>query len=140
GLGVAGMTSPRKIVGFLDVFGAWDASLLVVMAGGVGVFAVGHRLALRRGAPLAADRFFVSPPGPLTARHVLGAVLFGAGWGIAGYCPGPAVVALASGAAAPVVFTAAMIAGMFLPDLAGRALARARLDSGLPESIRHPNG
>ncbi len=96
GLGVAGMTSPRKIVGFLDVFGAWDASLLVVMAGGVGVFAVGHRLALRRGAPLAADRFFVSPPGPLTARHVLGAVLFGAGWGIAGYCPGPAVVALAA--------------------------------------------
>lgn len=122
GLGLSGMTSPRKVIGFLDFAGRWDASLLVVMGGAVGVFAVGHRLVMRRAAPLLDDRFHVAPAGRLDARAAIGGLVFGLGWGLGGYCPGPALVAVASGAPAAVVFTAAMVLGMAVYEaVAGRA-------------------
>jgi uncharacterized membrane protein YedE/YeeE len=112
GLGVSGMTSPLKVLGFLDFAGRWDASLLFVMVAAVGVYAVGYRLVTRRSTPLVAGSFEVGRPLPITARYILGAVVFGIGWGIAGYCPGPAIVSIASGRAPAVVFTIGMVTGM----------------------------
>jgi uncharacterized membrane protein YedE/YeeE len=114
GLGISGMTSPRKVVAFLDFSGRWDPSLALVMAGAVGLFAIGYALSKRRAAPLAGGAFLTPQSTRIEPRLIVGATLFGVGWGIAGYCPGPAIVALASGAAAPVVFTAAMVVGLAL--------------------------
>lgn len=116
GLLASGMTDPAKIKGFLDVAGAWDPSLAFVMAGAIAVGGVAFALARRRttawsGAPIAL-------PGStaIDAPLVAGGVLFGIGWGIAGFCPGPALVALASGSGAALLFTLAMLAGMLLHD------------------------
>ena len=114
GLGLSGMTQPAKVTGFLDVAGAWDPSLAFVMAGAVGVHFAAFRRILRRPAPLLAQRFAVPQRGAVDARLLVGAALFGAGWGLAGICPGPAFVAAASGATPFVVFLAAMLAGMAL--------------------------
>ena len=114
GLVISGMTQPRKVLGFLDVFGAWDASLLCVMAGAIAVHALGYRLVLMRPAPLFDARFAVPTRRDIDASLALGAVLFGIGWGIAGYCPGPGVVALASGRPGVLIFVAAMAAGMLV--------------------------
>jgi uncharacterized membrane protein YedE/YeeE len=105
GLGVAGMTDPRKVLGFLDVFGRWDASLALVMAGAIGVHLPFLRLVQRRRPATVpgGDRI----EGPL----LLGAAVFGVGWGLSGYCPGPALVSLASGRGAVLVFVLAMVAG-----------------------------
>lgn len=115
GLGVSQMTTPGKVIGFLDVFGDWDPSLLVVMAGAVLVYALGHRLALRLGRPLIARRFHVDDRG-LDARLFVGAAAFGVGWGLSGFCPGPAVTSVATGALPVLVFVGAMLSGMALHD------------------------
>ncbi len=112
GLGLAGMTRPAKVIAFLDVAGRWDASLGFVMVGAIAVHAALYRRIVRRPLPLAADRFSIPPRTAVDARLVAGAALFGVGWGLAGYCPGPAIVSLASGAAAPAVFVVAMLGGM----------------------------
>ncbi len=116
GLIVSGMSNPAKVLNFLDVSaiatGAWDASLAFVMAGAVGVTFVGYKLVLRRAKPLMADRFHLPTRVSVDSRLVIGAALFGAGWGLAGFCPGPALVALASGKGLVVLFVMAMIAGM----------------------------
>lgn len=114
GLGVSGMTRPEKVLGFLDVTGAWDASLLFVMGGAVGVHFCAYRLVRRRAAPLFAERFELPQARRVDARLCFGAATFGVGWGIAGYCPGPALVSLVSGQASVVVFVLAMLAGMRL--------------------------
>lgn len=115
GLCVSGMTRPSKVIGFLDVAGAWDASLLVVMMGAVGVHFVAYRfLIARRSAPLLADRFSLPAARGIDLSLLGGAVLFGVGWGLGGYCPGPAVVSLASGAIGAFVFVAAMAMAMFV--------------------------
>lgn len=122
GLSVAGMTDPGKVLGFLDIAGDWDASLAVVMAAGLAVNAIAYRLTMRREKPLFAAAFQVPTRRDIDRPLVLGAVLFGIGWGIAGICPGPAFASLGVGAwtgAAPfepavLVFLAAMIAGMGL--------------------------
>ena len=112
GLGVSGMTSPFKVLGFLDFAGPWDASLVFVMAAAVGVYGIAYRLAMRRSSPLFAGAFAITPRPPVSPRLVLGGLVFGIGWGLAGYCPGPAIVSVASGHAAPIVFTLGMVAGM----------------------------
>jgi uncharacterized membrane protein YedE/YeeE len=111
GLGVSGMTRPAKVLGFLDVTGAWDASLAFVMLGAIGLGVVGYRLVLRRGGPVLGGELDVPRRQDVDRRLLLGAAIFGVGWGLAGYCPGPALVSLASGHVGVIAFVAAMIAG-----------------------------
>ena len=114
GLGIGGMTQPAKVLGFLDVFGTWDPSLAFVMGGAVATHATLRRLVLRRAAPVFETRFSLPALTAVDARLLAGAALFGVGWGIAGFCPGPAVVATGAGARNAIVFTVAMLAGMFV--------------------------
>ena len=114
GLGVSGMTQPAKIVGFLDFTGAWDPSLLGVMGGAVVVNFVLYRLIFKRPTPLFGSSFSLPTRRDIDARLLLGAALFGAGWGLGGFCPGPAVVSSASTASSVLTFVLAMLGGMFL--------------------------
>lgn len=115
GLALSGMVEPQKVLGFLDVTGTWDPTLAFVMAGAIGVHAPSYRWALLRPMP-----FFSAVPHSRNLRReidpslVAGAVLFGVGWGLAGICPGPALVAGASGTATAFPFLGAMLAGMLL--------------------------
>lgn len=114
GLVVSGMVNPRNVVGFLDVAGRWNPNLAAVMVGAIAVHAVALRLGRRR-RPFALDR------GPwLDARLVGGAAIFGVGWGLAGYCPGPAIVSLGFGTAPAWAFVGAMILGVRLGEGAAR--------------------
>lgn len=114
GLAVSGMTRPEKVIGFLDVTGAWDASLLFVMFGAIAVHFTAYRLIRGRAEPIYASTFAIPTRRDIDLALVLGAALFGVGWGLGGYCPGPAVVSLGSGTAGAVVFTGAMVVGMFV--------------------------
>lgn len=114
GLGVAGMTQPAKIIGFLDVAGNWDPALLFVMAGAVGLSGLLFPRILTRSAPLLSSRFRVPQRHSLDVRLWSGAALFGIGWGLSGYCPGPALVSLATGSDSVVVFLFAMVIGLLL--------------------------
>jgi uncharacterized protein len=111
GLLLSGMTRPAKVLGFLDVFGDWDPSLSLVMAGAIGVHALGYRVVRRRAAPLADEHFWVPEPKRIDARLLVGAALFGVGWGLSGYCPGPALVSLTSALPGVVVFVLALVIG-----------------------------
>ncbi len=113
GLLISGMTEPAKVLGFLDIFGAWDATLAFVMAGAVAVSSVGFILARRRSAPLLASSFAWPTRSDIDAPLVVGSALFGVGWGLCGICPGPALVDLAGLSAPIIVFVAAMVLGMF---------------------------
>lgn len=113
GLLISGMNEPEKVLGFLDFFGAWDATLAFVMAGAVAVAGAGFALARRRTAPLFAVRFAWPSRNDIDAPLLIGSALFGVGWGLAGICPGPALVNLASLTAPIIVFVAAMVLGMF---------------------------
>ena len=114
GLVVSGMANPAKVLGFLDVFGAWDPSLALVMGGAVVVTFVGYRRVARRKRPLLLERFDLPETRLIDGRLVAGAALFGIGWGIGGLCPGPAIVALPLAAPGTLVFVPAMLAGIFL--------------------------
>lgn len=116
GLGISGMTQPQKVVGFLDVFGAWDPALLFVMGSAVLVNFIGFRLAVGRPHPLLASHFDIPSRRDIDWQLLTGAGLFGAGWGLAGFCPGPALVALASGSSDVLLFVAAMFVGLLLKD------------------------
>jgi uncharacterized membrane protein YedE/YeeE len=114
GLALSGMLDPARVRGFLDVAGAWDPSLAFVLAGAVGISALGYAVARRLRAP-AFDHAFAIPTGQRIDRPlVLGAALFGIGWGLAGLCPGPAVAALSTGLLPVLIFVAAMLTGMVL--------------------------
>ena len=125
GLWVSGMANPAKVLGFLDVAGRWDPSLAFVMCGAVGVTAIAFPLVLRRGRPFFEGGFRRSELRHLDTRLVAGSAIFGLGWGIAGFCPGPGLTALASFSAEAGVFVAAMVAGGLLYGALGRP-------SGLP--------
>lgn len=125
GLGISGMTRPSKVIGFLDVSGAWDPSLQFVMIGAIAVYALAFRLVMRRRAPIAAATFHVPPKRPLDRRLAVGAVLFGAGWGLGGYCPGPGLVGAATGNIAPLTFVASMVVGIFAFSIFQKWLTRA---------------
>jgi uncharacterized membrane protein YedE/YeeE len=114
GLSLGGMTQPAVVLGFLDIFGAWDPRLVFVMAGAVLTTAIGYRLVLRRSRPLLAERFQWPTSRRIDTRLIGGAALFGIGWGIAGYCPGPALASLGAGVSALLVLVACMIAGWWL--------------------------
>ncbi len=112
GLAVSGMTDPQKVIGFLDVTGAWDPSLALVMVGAIGVHTVAARWALRAPAPLVARDFALPKNTKIAPRLVFGAALFGLGWGASGFCPGPALVDLAAPTRGVLTFVAAMVAGL----------------------------
>jgi len=126
GLIVSGMTDPSKIIGFLDLAGAWDPSLAFVMGGAVLVGAAGFRLAERRPTSMLGGLRQLPDTQGIDKRLLLGSATFGVGWGLAGFCPGPAVVAFGLGYDKAVVFVIAMLAGMLLYELTERRrMARA---------------
>jgi uncharacterized membrane protein YedE/YeeE len=124
GLLLSGMADPAKVLGFLDLAGAWDPSLMFVMGGAVGVGAVAFGWARRRRQSLLGEPLRLPTTTAIDRRLLLGALLFGAGWGVAGFCPGPALVALGVGETKAVVFAIAMLAGMGLFELIERATAK----------------
>ena len=117
GLLLSGMADPAKVLGFLDLAGAWDPSLAFVMAGAIAVGALAFALARRRTEALLGDAMQWPSATAIDRRLVAGSLMFGAGWGLAGFCPGPALVALGLGAPQAVVFVVAMLAGMGLFEL-----------------------
>lgn len=114
GLVFGGMTRPDVVLGFLDVAGAWNPQMLLVIAGAVATTAVGYRLAQRRGQPLLEKTFHLPPPHRIDARLLAGAAVFGVGWGLAGYCPGPALASLAGLSPSTLLFVATMAFGWWL--------------------------
>jgi uncharacterized membrane protein YedE/YeeE len=112
GLAMSGMTDARRVLGFLDVSGAFDPTLLFVLGGAVATTMLTFRFVLRRGSPVLGDTFHVSSLRQIDAGLLTGAALFGIGWGIAGYCPGPALAGLGIGSIEALWFVPAMIAGM----------------------------
>lgn len=116
GLVISGMSNPAKVLNFLDLAaiptGRWDASLAFVMGGAVLVTLAGYRAVWRRGRPVWAEQFHQPLMIHIDRRIIVGPAIFGAGWGLAGFCPGPAFVAVGTGSAAALVFTAAMLVGM----------------------------
>jgi uncharacterized membrane protein YedE/YeeE len=125
GLIVSGMADPARVLGFLDLAGQWNPALAFVMAGAVLVAACGFAVAAKRNTSLLGEPIRIPAASAIDRRLVLGSLMFGAGWGLAGYCPGPALVSLATGAREPLLFVAAMLAGMGLFELFERLL-RAR--------------
>lgn len=123
GITLSGMINPAKVIAFLDVAGAWDPSLAFVMAGAVGVAAAGYRISFLRTRPLFAEGFSLPRRTDLDFQLVAGAAIFGVGWGIGGYCPGPALAGLGFGAPETLGFVSGMVAGM---AFARRATARTR--------------
>lgn len=123
GLGVSGMTRPDKVIGFLDLVDGWDPSLALVLIGAIAVHLVLFRLIVRRSSPLFAGKFGIPSRTDLDARLVLGSALFGVGWALGGYCPGPGLVSGASLAADGLIFLAALTAGMLLFHLSDEAWA-----------------
>jgi len=116
GLLISGMTDPGKVQGFLDLAGAWDPSLAFVMGGGVMVGLVGFGLAKKKTISFSGAPFHWPEMTPIDRPLVLGSLMFGIGWGLAGFCPGPALVAMASGNDKALVFVLAMLVGMALFD------------------------
>ena len=114
GLLISGMADPAKVQNFLDVFGTWDPSLAFVMAGAVATAFIGYRVAFRRAAPVLASAFALPVGDTADRRLLVGAGLFGIGWGLTGFCPGPAVVSIPLLAQGTLVFVPAMLAGIVL--------------------------
>ena len=138
GLLVSGMANPAKVLGFLDLAGRWDPSLMLVMAGAIGVGSVGFAIAGRRRATLLGTPMMLPKVRGIDRRLVGGSLLFGIGWGLAGVCPGPALVALGAGQAKAFVFAAAMAAGMLVFEAIERlrGTPAARGEDALAEAPR----
>lgn len=128
GLGLSGLTDPARVLGFLDVAGDWDFRLAFVMVSAIAVHAALRPLIYRREQPLFAAKFPTFPASRVDRKLLTGAALFGVGWGLAGYCPGPALTSLSSGALQPLVFVLSMFAGMYLAQV-GQAWRRAPVAS-----------
>lgn len=114
GLVIGGMSNPAKVLNFLDVAGIWDPSLAFVLAGAVAVTFVGFRVVLRRPRPIFAEKFHLPAATHLDARIIAGPAMFGIGWGLAGFCPGPAFTALSGGSSAAITFVTTMLIGMIV--------------------------
>jgi uncharacterized membrane protein YedE/YeeE len=114
GLTVSEMINPARVIGFLDVAGRWDPTLLLVMAGALAVTVPLFPLILRRSKPFLATQYSLPTQTKIDRRLILGAAIFGAGWGLAGFCPGPALAALASGSSSVILFVLAMVVGQWL--------------------------
>ena len=120
GLIVSGMTDPAKVIGFLDIAGKWDPSLAFVMAGAILVGMFAFRFAATREQAILGGAMRLPTARHIDRRLVLGGLAFGAGWGLAGYCPGPALASLATGGSKPLIFTIAMLAGMAIFEIQDR--------------------
>lgn len=131
GLVIGGMVNPAKVLNFLDLAGTFDPSLAFVMGGAVAVTFVGYRLAFRRQRPLIAERFHLSQLKEIDSRVIVGPAIFGVGWGLSGFCPGPAVASLPLLAKGTLVFVPAMLIGIGLARfLLARTAGAKRLDRG----------
>ena len=119
GLGISQMIDRDRVLGFLDVAGQWDPTLAFVLGGAVGVTLISFRFVLRQPHPILSPQFYLPTRRDIDRTLLIGAGIFGIGWGIAGYCPGPGIVATVLGVANPFIFLGAMVTGSFL----GRALA-----------------
>lgn len=126
GLLLSGMTDPGKVLGFLDLFGDWDPSLLLVMGGAVLVGLFAFAIAKKRSATFLGGALRLPTSSQIDKRLVVGALMFGAGWGLAGFCPGPALVSLASGEAKAAFFVVFMLLGMLGFELLDRRAQAAR--------------
>ena len=114
GLAVSGMTDPARVLGFLDLAGAWDPTLMFVLGGAVVTNFIGYRLVFKRTAPIYAEAFQLPTRQDLDARLIGGSALFGIGWGLSGYCPGPAIASIAGLTLPLVAMLVAMVVGWFL--------------------------
>ena len=120
GLIVSGMTDPSKVTGFLDLAGAWDPSLALVMGGAIGVGLIAFRLARTRARAILGGPMQLPEGRRIDRRLVPGGLTFGVGWGLAGFCPGPALASLATGGSKPLIFTLAMLLGMAIFEIQNR--------------------
>ena len=118
GLIISGMADPAKVLNFLDIFGAWDPSLAFVMGGASVTAFLGYRLVWRQSAPILSSRFDLPENGAINAPLLTGAAIFGIGWGLGGFCPGPAWTALLIGAPGTLIFLPAMLIGIGLGQAA----------------------
>lgn len=126
GLTVSGMTQPQKVVGFLDIFGNWDPSLAFVMLGAIGVHVLAYRLQKKRVSPFLADAFSLPKNKKIDSKLLIGSSIFGIGWGLGGYCPGPALASLVSLKSEIFWFVAAMAVGMFVQEYMQKYLEAIR--------------
>jgi uncharacterized membrane protein YedE/YeeE len=135
---LAGMTRPGKVVAFLDISDAWDPSLALVMGGAIVVHTILYRLILRRPSPVFGGRFGIPTRNDITGRLVVGSALFGVGWGLGGFCPGPALSAAGTFGGDAVVFIVSMLAGMGLFQVYERwqQARAAALDGASPTTPR----
>ncbi len=117
GLTISGMTLPHKVIGFLNVFGAWDITLLFVMAGAILVYSISFIIIKKGEKPLLDSKFHLPIAQKIDKKLFIGAVLFGVGWGLVGLCPGPAITSLSSGSPQILYFVGAMIIGSAVPKL-----------------------
>ena len=114
GLGISGMTNPENVIGFLDIFGDWRPALAAVMVGGILVHTLSYKLIARRETPILHGRFHLPTRKDVDKKLIFGAFLFGTGWGLGGFCPGPALASLASLQSSVFYFVGAMLAGIAL--------------------------
>ena len=126
GLLLSGMTDPGKVLGFLDLFGTWDPSLAFVMGGAIAVGFFAFALARKRTTSFLGGALHLPKATQIDRRLVLGGLTFGAGWGLAGFCPGPGIVSMASGEVKAAVFVAAMLVGMAVYEWAEARMSRLR--------------
>lgn len=129
GLVLAGMTEPSKVIGFLDFFGDWDPSLAFVMAAAIAVHLTSYRWIRGRSSPLLSANFEIPKSPIIDWRLLSGSALFGVGWGLAGYCPGPALTSLVTLESNTWLFVAAMIAGIWLYQAVDRFLPRSSTET-----------
>ncbi len=125
GLGLAGMTQPTKVVGFLDFLGDWDPSLAFVMVGGILTHMALYRFIVKRPSPLMAGAFQIPSRRDITPRLVVGSAMFGAGWALAGFCPGPVLVSAGAGGGTALLFLGSLAAGMVLFKFVNPLLMRS---------------
>lgn len=121
GLGISGMTQPQRVIGFLDLQN-WDPTLIFVMIGAVGTHMLMYPFVRKRHSPLLDTKWHVPTRRDITPRLLVGSAIFGVGWGLGGYCPGPALTSLASGETRTLIFVAAMLTGMWLFTKTGKHL------------------
>lgn len=114
GLGISGMTIPAKVIGFLDITGHWDPSLALVMVGAIAVHSLSFRWITRRKSPIFTEYFEIPTKRKIDFKLIVGSLLFGIGWGLGGFCPGPAIVSSVAGLKTVYVFLSSMIAGVYL--------------------------
>lgn len=132
GLGISGMTDANKVIGFLNLAGAWDPSLAFVMIGAISLHLALFRVVIRRQSPLFDGRFHLPTRRDVTPELITGSALFGAGWGLGGVCPGPGLVSLASTTSSALLFVSFMLLGMALHRLIHRERAPQRRRERLP--------